>query len=209
MTLPGRFITFEGPEGAGKSTQIALLAERLRSAGEAVTMTREPGGTPGGEALRDVLLNPAATWSPLAEALLMNAARDAHMQTLILPALQRGETVLCDRFAASTLAYQGDGVAPETLAALEAAVVVRRPDLVLLLDLPVAEGLARAKARSTADRFEGRRLDYHEGVRARFLELAAKDPNMHCIDAAQPQDDVSAAILEVMRAHYPDWAALP
>ena len=147
----GLFITFEGGEGAGKSTQVGLLAMRLAAQGRDVVRTREPGGSPGGEAIRALLVTGGADrWSATTETLLMNAARCDHIERVIAPALQRGAVVICDRFADSTRAYQGaaGGAAPELIAALEAAVVGdTRPDLTFILDLPVEIGLARAAGR--------------------------------------------------------------
>ena len=153
--MSGRFLTFEGPEGAGKTTQIARLAETLPGA---LLTTREPGGTKGGEAVRSALLNPDAAWTPLAEALLMNAARDAHVQEVILPALRAGTSVLCDRYADSTDAYQGGGggLDQDIVDALRRWVCPVEPDLVLVFDIDVKTGLERAAARGAADRFEAK-----------------------------------------------------
>lgn len=197
------FITFEGPEGAGKSTQIERLADALTEAGRNVMVTREPGGTPEAEALRSLLLDRDRRWSPLAEALLMNAARDAHIRTRINPALDAGVTVLCDRFFDSTRAYQ-HVVGQETLSAIHAAVVSRMPDLTLLLDLPVEDGLDRAASRGAADRFEGKGIPYHEGVRAAFLAIAEAEPErVVVIDAALSCDDVTGAVLKAVHDRLP------
>ena len=197
------FITFEGPEGAGKSTQVKRLAAAIEAAGRAVTVTREPGGAPEAEALRGLLLDPARHWSPLAEALLMNAARDAHLRTTIEPALDAGRVVVCDRFFDSTRAYQ-HVVGDETLRAIHRAVVRRMPDLTLLLDVPVEVGLARAASRGAADRFEGKGLAYHEGVRAAFLAIAEAEPRrVVVIDAAAPVDAVTGAVLKAVHDHLP------
>jgi len=166
----GVFITFEGGEGAGKSTQIAHLGERLRAAGRDVVTTREPGGSPGAEAIRALLVTGAADrWSPVSETLLMYAARRDHIERVIAPALARGAVVLCDRFADSTRAYQGaaGGAPAELIAALEAAVLGEaQPDLTLVLDLPVEAGLARAAARGPPDhRVTGRHLDIDPAAR--------------------------------------------
>jgi dTMP kinase len=191
------FITFEGPEGAGKSTQIKALAAALREAGHEVTLTREPGGAEEAEALRELLLSPGRNWSPLAEALLMNAARDAHLRQTILPALGRGEVVLCDRFFDSTRAYQAV-VGEEILEPLHRAVVSRMPELTMLLDLPAETGLARAKARGAADRFERKGLAYHEGVRQAFLAIADAEPErVVVVDAAQ---DIATVTKDIRKA---------
>ncbi|MDQ0463101.1 dTMP kinase [Caulobacter ginsengisoli] len=197
----GYFITFEGGEGSGKSTQIRRLAERLTaSSGREVVLTREPGGTPGGEEIRALILNGAVDrWSPVSEALLMSAARRDHLERVIRPALARGAVVLCDRFADSTRAYQGQGgaVDAEFIAALERHVVEdTRPHLTLILDLPVAEGLARAGARAGGEeRFESKGQAFHERLRAAYLAIAKAEPERcQVIDAAQSQDAVAAAI---------------
>lgn len=196
----GIFITFEGGEGAGKSTQIRRLAERLRTAGHDVVLTREPGGSPGAEAIRDLVLNGATDrWSPLTEALLMNASRRDHIERVIAPALERGQVVLCDRFADSTRAYQGAGgqIDPVFIAQLETAVVgATRPDLTLIFDLPVEEGLRRALGRNGGEeRFEAKGAAFHERLRAAFLDIARSEPE-RCgvIDATDTLDAVEAAV---------------
>lgn len=197
----GRLITFEGGEGAGKSTQVRLLAGALERAGIATVATREPGGSPGAEAVRRLLLEgDGGSWDAAGEALLMIAARRDHVVRLIEPALARGQWVISDRFADSTLAYQGHG---RGLALAEIAALHRfalgdfTPDLTLILDLPVEEGLARAAARQrAADRFE--RLDraFHERLRRGFLETAGAEPH-RCvvIDAAPEPATVHRAVL--------------
>jgi dTMP kinase len=196
----GIFITFEGGEGAGKSTQIRRLAERLRAAGRDVVLTREPGGSPGAEEIRGLLLNGEADrWSPLTEALLMNAARRDHIERVIAPALERGQVVLCDRFADSTRAYQGAGgqVDPTVIAQLENAVVgSTRPDLTLIFDLPVAEGLRRALSRNGGEeRFESKGVAFHDRLRTAFLEIAAAEPDRCAvIDATAALDAVETAV---------------
>lgn len=202
--MSGCFITLEGGEGAGKSTHAARLAARLRAAGLEVIETREPGGTPGAEAIRDLLLGGGeARWTPMVEALLLNAARADHAGRLIAPALARGAWVVCDRWLDSTLAYQGGagGLALETLRALHAiATGGLMPRRTLLLDLPVAQGLARAGGRGgTADRIGGRDAGFHERVRAAFLALAAAEPErIAIIDASADQDRVAEAIWSVV-----------
>lgn len=201
----GIFITFEGGEGAGKSTQIRRLAERLRAGGRDAVLTREPGGSPGAESIRELLLNGETDrWSPLTEALLMNAARRDHIERVIAPALARGAVVLCDRFADSTRAYQGAGgqVATAVIAQLETAVVGDiRPDLTLIFDLPVAEGLRRALARNGGEeRFEAKGAAFHERLRAAYLDIARAEPE-RCvvIDATATLDAVEAAILAAVQ----------
>ena len=199
----GHFISFEGGEGAGKSTQIRRLAERLRAAGHDVIVTREPGGSPGAEAIRELLVNGAADrWSPVTETLLMYAARRDHVERVIRPALARGAVVLCDRFADSTRAYQGaGGDAPATLiASLEDHVLGGTvPHLTLILDLPAEVGLTRAEARGGAARFESKGLEFHQRLRAGYLEIARIEPE-RCvvIDADADLDAVTAAIADAV-----------
>ena len=205
LVARGRFITLEGGEGTGKSTQGRRLAERLAASGREVVLTREPGGSEGAEALRKLLLEGAAErWSPVSETLLMYAARRDHLERLIRPALARGAWVISDRFFDSTRAYQGTGGgAPEALiAALEAEVVgADRPDLTLVLDLPVETGLARAGARTAFDRIEARGQPFHRRLRAAFLDIAARQPD-RCVvvDAAPPPDQVAAAVWSAVQA---------
>jgi dTMP kinase len=195
----GRFITFEGGEGAGKSTQVRLLAERLAGRGEVVT-TREPGGSPGAEAIRALLVTgDVERWSPISETLLMYAARRDHIERVIAPALARGAWVLCDRFYDSTRAYQGaaGGAPADLVRALEADVVgAVIPDLTLILDLPVMAGLARAASRGQGEgRFEAKGAAFHERLRMAFLEIAAADPaRCKVIDAGEAPEAVAARI---------------
>lgn len=193
----GRFITLEGGEGTGKSTQARRLAEHLRRTGLEVVATREPGGSPGAEEVRQLLVDGAVDrWSPTVETLLLYAARADHLERVIRPALDRGAWVVCDRFADSTRAYQ-TGATPSLLTALEREVVSGdRPDLTLVFDLPAEEGLARTVARGEATtRFEARASDFHEGLRAAFLEIARADPERCAIIDARPgADAVEAAI---------------
>ena len=200
-TIPGPFfITFEGGEGAGKSTQIAYLAEALRQAAIDVLATREPGGAPGAEAIRRLLLEgDDERWDPVSEALLHFAARREHLERTIRPALARGTWVLCDRFADSTTAYQGYGHGID-LAALTAlyrfAVGEQQPDLTLILDLPVEIGLQRAAARgNAADRYERRDVAFHTRLRDGYLAIADSAPH-RCvvIDASAPLDAVADAV---------------
>ncbi len=197
----GVLVTFEGGEGAGKSTQIARLADRLEGRGLRVVRTREPGGTPGAEAIRRVLLaGGARRFGSAAEALLFAAARADHVDRLIRPALASGAWVVCDRFTDSTRVYQGTaGVARELLVALEqVALDGLAPDLTLVLDIPADVGLTRAAARSAGggpDRFEGDPLAEHEARRQAFLAIARAEP-ARCvvIDATGDADSVAAAI---------------
>lgn len=199
----GFFISFEGGEGAGKSTQIRRLAERLRAAGHDVVVTREPGGSAGAEAIRELLVNGSADrWSPVTETLLMYAARRDHVERVIRPGLAEGKVVLCDRFADSTRAYQGaGGDAPASLiASLEEHVLNGTvPALTLILDLPAEVGLHRAEARGGAARFESKGLDFHQRLRAGYLEIARREPE-RCvvIDADAQIDAVTAAIAEAV-----------
>lgn len=200
LVARGRFISFEGGEGVGKSTQVRLLADRLRASGRDVLSTREPGGTEGAEALRDLIVRgDIARWSPLAETLILNAARADHLERLIRPALARGGWVVCDRFADSTRAYQGAGGGADLalIAALENAVVgADRPDLTLILDLDPGMGLSRAEERLAAEtRFERKGLDFHRRLREGFRAVAARDPG-RCvlIDAGPGVESVSAAV---------------
>ncbi|MBL8770227.1 MAG: dTMP kinase [Phenylobacterium sp.] len=201
----GRFITFEGGEGAGKSTQVVRLAARLGRTGREVLTTREPGGSPGAESIRDLVLRgDADRWSPMTETLLMYAARRDHVERVIQPALERGAWVICDRFADSTRAYQGaaGGVDPALIEALEKHVIADvTPDLTLVFDLPVEVGLQRAQARAGAEmRFESKGAAFHERLRAAFLEIAAREPG-RCvvIDAAASMDGVEAAVGAAVR----------
>ncbi|MGD9543128.1 MAG: dTMP kinase [Methylocystis sp.] len=212
----GHFITFEGGEGVGKSTQLARLAEHLRDCGLEVATTREPGGTPKAEKLRRFLLSGrAAPLGALAEAVLFSAARADHVETLIAPVLKRGGWVLCDRFADSTRAYQGaqGGVDARTLALLErAAVGDTRPDLTIILDLPAREGLARAAARRNSgealDRFERETPAFHEALRQAFLDIAESEPERCCvIDAARSVDDVARAVRAIVHDRFLAHAA--
>lgn len=198
----GFFITFEGGEGAGKSTQIARLATKLRGRDYEVRVTREPGGSPGAEAIRHVLLSGAAEpFGPTMEALLFAAARSDHVEQVIRPAVESGAIVLCDRFLDSSRVYQGvtGGLDPAFMAALErVAINGMMPDLTLILDLDPAEGLRRASERrgaGVADRFEKETLAIHQRRRDAFLAIARQEPE-RCvvIDAAASMAEVEQAI---------------
>jgi len=206
--MRGKFITFEGGEGTGKSTQAAMLGARLESYGLAVQLTREPGGSPGAEIIRHVLLTGAA--KPLGadvEAMLFAAARDDHVQCTILPALRSGKWVVCDRFADSTRVYQGilGQVDQKLLNVLERVSVGElAPDLTVILDLPVQVGLERAKLRrgpAQADRFEGEGADFHERLREAYLAIATREPD-RCvvIDAIASKDVVADAIWQAVQS---------
>ncbi|MDP6353401.1 MAG: dTMP kinase [Alphaproteobacteria bacterium] len=195
----GRLITFEGGEGAGKSTQTRRLVDWLAARGIDAVATREPGGAPGAERIRALLIEGAPDqWDARAEALLHFAARRAHLVETVWPALERGTWVVSDRFADSTMAYQGYGMG------LDREMIVRlydltvgdfAPDLTLILDLPVAEGLARAAARGGADRYERMGSDFHERLRAGYLDIARRTPE-RClvIDATGIADAVAQSV---------------
>jgi dTMP kinase len=192
----GRLIAFEGVEGAGKSTQLEMLRQALEKAGHQVVSTREPGATTAGERVRSILLDRDSTLHPRAEALLFAAARAQLVEQVIRPALQRGETVLCDRYLHSSLAYQGvaRGLGVEPVAAINAfATGGLMPDLVVLLLVDPAEGLARG--RGERDRIEDQDLEFHQRVERGFLELAAADPDCFAVvDAARPAEEVAAEV---------------
>jgi dTMP kinase len=200
----GVFISIEGGEGAGKSTQLARLARALRQSGREVVATREPGGTEEAEALRALLVGGApGRWEPIAETLLHYAARAQHVARLVRPALERGAAVLSDRFADSTMAYQGfgQGVPRDAIRAIHAASLGRfAPDLTLILDLPVETGLGRAAGRQATNRYERFDVAFHARVRAGFLAIAREEPE-RCvvIDARRPPDAVWAAIVAAVR----------
>lgn len=211
----GRFVTFEGGEGAGKSTQLVRLADRLADTGYDVITTREPGGSPGAEAIRHVLLSGAAKpFGPAAEAILFGAARADHVASAIEPALAAGKWVLCDRFLDSTRVYQGTlgEVDPRLIRALErVSVGSTRPDLTLVLDVPADVGLARAQGRSgVPDRFESEDLPFHRNLRDAYRELAEREPN-RCvvIDAGRKADEVAVAVWQAVtsRLIVPDMLA--
>lgn len=201
------FITFEGGEGGGKSTHARTLAAKLQAEGHDVVVTREPGGSPGGEAVRELLVSgdPAA-WSAEAEALLNYAARDNHLRTTIRPALKRGATVICDRFMDSTRAYQGyaGGCDLSFIDTLERTIVgSTRPNLTLILDLDPRVGLERAKRRGNdkENRFEQKGLAFHEALRHGFMVIAQSDPGRcKVIDCNRPIDEVTVHIERYVRS---------
>lgn len=203
------FITFEGGEGGGKTTQIRLLKDKLEKSGRSVVQTREPGGTPEAEKIRTLIVDRAGgNWSPMAETLLVFAARAMHVRDLIIPALEQHKTVLCDRFTDSTRAYQGyaGGIDLSIIETLKHAAIGRlEPDITFILDVPAEIGLKRshgrmAKSGATEDRFEGKDLQFHETLRKGYLEIAATHP-LRCkiIDATQSINEVADAI----------WKAIP
>lgn len=203
--MAGRFITFEGGEGAGKSTHVRLLAEALRAAGLSVVETREPGGSPGAEEIRELLVHGAvARWDPVSEALLHFAARRDHVARVIAPALAAGEWVLSDRFADSTMAYQGYGhrLGREVIEQLYAlAVGDLAPELTVILDLPVEDGLARAGSRNSGGtRYENMDRAFHDRLRKGFLAIAEREPQ-RCvvIDGSESVEAVHRAVKEAVR----------
>jgi dTMP kinase len=203
----GRLITLEGIEGAGKSSHMQFIAEKLQQAGKEILLTREPGGTELGEGIRELLLeNNEEAMSEETELLLMFAARAQHVQQLILPAMAEGKMVICDRFTDSSYAYQGGGrgISTEKISQLEAwlfsgALSGFKPDLTLLLDLSVETGLSRARARGEADRFEIETANFFQNARDTFLSIAQDEPDrVKVIDAEQQLEAVQSSILKVL-----------
>lgn len=214
--MAGRFVTFEGGEGAGKSTQIARLKSRLERLGHPVLVTREPGGSPLAEDIRTFILSgQAKPLGPFAEALMFAAARIDHLDKTIKPALASGTTVLCDRFADSTRAYQGSSgtIDPALIDELERVTLAgTRPDLTFILDLPAEVGLARAGERRARkgegiDRFEDEDISFHQALRQAFLSIAKASPQRCAvINADQPAEEVEAAIWATLQERLPDLA---
>ena len=201
--MRGRFITLEGGEGVGKTTNLQFIRGLIEGAGKRLRVTREPGGTPLAEKIRELLLNPAHKgMAPDCELLLMFAARAEHIDKLIRPALEAGEWVLCDRFTDATFAYQGAGRGLSKARILELEAMVQgdlRPDLTLLLDVPVEIGLQRASDRGEPDRFEQEARDFFERVRQGYLERAAAEPErFRVIDASRPLPEVQQQIREAL-----------
>jgi dTMP kinase len=203
----GLFVSFEGGEGAGKSTQIRRLAERLRELGHDVLVTREPGGSPGAEAVRHVLLSGAAEmFGTRMEAILFAAARNDHVEEVIRPALARGTIVLCDRFMDSSRVYQGvtGNLEADYIEALQrVAVNGVIPDCTLILDIPAEIGLERARKRASAvtapDRFEKEEMQTHEKRREAFLDIAAREPDRcHVVDALRSEDEIAEDIAAIV-----------
>lgn len=213
----GKFITFEGGEGSGKSTHTALLAERLRARGLDVVLTREPGGSPGAEIIRHIILSGIA--KPLGtetETILFAAARDDHVNATILPALQAGKWVVCDRFIDSTRVYQGalGKVDMKLIRGLERVTVGEAmPDLTILIDVPANIGLARAKTRrgeGAADRFEAESVEFHENLRLAFLDVAKNEPKRFAvIDGRPPRDVVAERIWDAVAQRLLNEVAAP
>ena len=207
--VQGRFISFEGTEGVGKTTAIEQLCARLQASGVDYLRTREPGGSPFAERLREILLDPDTTINDDTELLLMFAARCDHLQQVILPALQRGTWVICDRFTDSTVAYQGfgraygDSTVRGKIDLLIEQFVVQSPELTLWLDLPVLEGMARANKRSEADRFEQQATAFFNRVHQGFSSLASEQPErIQRIDASGSADEVSARIWQTVQKRF-------
>jgi dTMP kinase len=206
--MTGRFITLEGGEGTGKSTQVRRLASALEAQGKRCVATREPGGSPGAEEIRALLVNGLpGRWDPLTETLLVFAARADHVERTIRPALEANKFVVCDRFTDSTYAYQGVGrdMPRETIRRIESIVLDDfKPDLTLVLDLPVETGLARAKSRGAAEsRFENFDAAFHERLRQAFLDIAKRAPD-RCvlIDAGGSEDEVASAIWDAVERRF-------
>ena len=209
----GRLITFEGGEGAGKSSQVERLGSRLRNLGLEVVVTREPGGSPGAERIRSLLLETRPAFDPLAETLLFLAARREHLVVTILPALARGATVICDRFTDSTMAYQGVGehVSTATLVALSGLVLGSlAPDATLILDVEPEIGLARAASRrqmTSPDRFESESLAFHHAIRAAFRRIAEQDPRRCVLIAAYgAKDEIAGRVWSAVLDKAQGWS---
>ena len=205
----GRFITFEGIEGVGKSTNIATLAHRIEQAGHEVVRTREPGGTPNAERIRDIVSSHSEEPMPeIAELMLIFAARSLHVENVIRPAVERGSWVICDRFTDSSRAYQGGGRGIDMAVIDELAELVHGdlwPDLTILLDAPVDVGMARANRRSDPDRFESERAEFFERVRAVYLQIAAAEPRrVTLVDASRElglvREDIDRIALQLLNS---------
>lgn len=210
MSKRGLFVVFEGPEGAGKSTQIAELARRLEMQGRDVLLTREPGGTRAGDAVRDLLLDPEQVIFPLAEFLLYSASRAQLVSEVIAPALAAGRDVVSDRYAGASVAYQGHGrgLDLELIAALNhEATGGLRPDLTVLLDIEPEEGLRRASARSSSDRLESAGIEFHRRVRDGYLSQARSDPTWIVVDATAPLNVVADKVWRGVEGLLPEGRA--
>lgn len=204
--MAGCFITIEGIEGVGKSTNVAFIDDQCRAAGRNVCLTREPGGTPMAEQIRELILGTDREGlSDIGELMLMFAARAEHLETLIRPALARGDTVVCDRFTDATIAYQGGGRGMDINKINKLKDIVQNglePDLTILLDAPVEVSAERIKDRPVQDRFEQERAEFFGRVRTAYLDIAAAEPNrVRVVDASRPLQEVQAAIAtELARA---------
>ncbi len=200
----GKFITFEGGEGSGKSTQAMMLADRLRALGKNVVVTREPGGTPLGESIRELIL--ANRPALVAEFLLFAAARAEHVATKILPALDAGNWVVCDRYIDSTRVYQGKlaGIDPHLIDIVEKHTSKNAwPSLTLILDVPPATGRVRASERGDLNRYDAEKISYHEQIREGFLEIAAREPR-RCIviDGSKSTSEVAGSVRGALSARF-------
>lgn len=203
--MNGRFITFEGGEGAGKSTQVRVLAEYLRAAGRNIVLTREPGGSAGAELIRKLLVEGEPDrWSPMAETLMFMAARADHLARLIDPAIAAGQWVICDRFSDSTAVYQGAGrdLGIDLIRSLQRLAGARMPDLTFVLDIDPVAGLQRTRDRGIAeDRFERFDVAFHQRLRSAFLELAQSEPaRCSVIDASRPAEIIAEEIRHIVAA---------
>ena len=203
--MKGQFITVEGIEGVGKTTNIEFIQQRLLAAGKDVVVTREPGGTPLGEAIRGLLLDPQYTgMDSTCELQLMFAARAEHLARVIRPSLEKGQWVLCDRFTDATYAYQGGGRGIDTGTITRLETLVQgdfRPDITLLLDVPVEVGLARASKRGDLDRFEQEKVEFFERVRQAYLDMARQHAGRYrVIDASQPLEQVQQQLELVLQS---------
>lgn len=204
--MKGLFIVFEGPEGSGKSTQLRRLAARLSQLGHTPVITREPGGTPAGDAIRQVLLDPSLAIAPLTEFLLYSASRAQHVAEVISPALAAGKLVISDRFSSASVAYQGYGRGLELPFIAELTERVTRglkPDLTLLFDLEPQRGLGRITNRGAKDRLEQADLAFHQRVREGFLQQAQEDPSWIVLDAALPEEALAQAVWDCVNARLP------
>ena len=202
----GVFITFEGIDGAGKSTQARLLEASLIERGHSVLRTREPGGSPGAEEIRNLLVQgDPARWSAMTEILLFTAARRDHIERTIQPALARGEIVLCDRYVDSTRAYQGDGALRDKVDLLHSEIIGREADLTLIFDMDPVDGLARTTERDgSEDRFEQKGLQFQQALRQRFLEIAVQNPDRcSVIDAGRSPEDIAADVARIVGSLIP------
>lgn len=205
--MRGKFITFEGGEGAGKSTQITFLRETLLSWGHRVVQTREPGGTKNSESLRELILYPPeGVWSSMTELLLHFASRREHIEKFIEPALQDGNWVLCDRYFDSTIAYQGYGKGIDVTLIQKLHSLIEHdlnPDLTFIFDISAEVGLSRAQKRGTSDTYENLDLSFHQNLRKGFIEIAQNNPNRcYIIDGSAAIDDVRENILKKTKQHF-------